>query len=121
MERIERDIAHPLKQIVAEMYPILENRLDRLEDALDDNRAENEILSQTVTSMAAADEILLALENVLQKMLELETYNELIELVRELIRDQDDLTDRTKKQQKKIGIGSAEITTAICWIANPRQ
>ena len=101
MERIENDIANPLKQIVADLYPVLENRLDRLDDLLANNEPENVAASQAVASVAAADEILLALEGILQKMLELETYNELVDLVRELIRDQDDLSDRTRKEQKK--------------------
>ena len=101
MERIANDIANPLKQVATELYPVLEDRLDRLDDFIEESRPESEISSGAIMALAGADEILLALESVLQKMLELETYNELVDLVRELINDQDDLTDRTRKEQKK--------------------
>ena len=38
---------------------------------------------------------------VLDRMLELETYNELIDLVRALISEQEALNEKTKKEQKK--------------------
>ena len=45
--------------------------------------------------------MLLKLDEVLQRMLELETYNELIELVRDLIGEQDDLLEKTKEERKQ--------------------
>ena len=39
--------------------------------------------------------------SVLQKMLELETYNELIDIVRSLIKEQNELIEKTKEIRKK--------------------
>ena len=50
---------------------------------------------------AQAETVLLKLDEVLQRMLELETYNELIELVRDLIGEQDDLLEKTKEERKQ--------------------
>ena len=41
------------------------------------------------------------MNDVLQNMLELETYNELLDIVRAIIDDQRTLIEETKKQQKK--------------------
>ena len=41
------------------------------------------------------------MNDVLQNMLELETYNELLDIVRSIIDDQRTLIEETKKQQKK--------------------
>ena len=51
-------------------------------------------------AIAQADDVLLKLDGVLQKMLDLETFNELIELVRALIDEQDELIDETKTVRK---------------------
>jgi len=37
---------------------------------------------------------------VLEKMLDLESFNEILDMVRELIESQDGLIDKTKKEQK---------------------
>jgi hypothetical protein len=37
-------------------------------------------------------------------MLDLETYNELLDIVRDLIRDQETLTDKTKQERKRQAI-----------------
>jgi hypothetical protein len=38
---------------------------------------------------------------VLEKMLDLESFNEVLDMVRELIESQDGLIDETKKEQKR--------------------
>ena len=38
---------------------------------------------------------------VLDNMLELETYNELIDLIRDLINDQEEISEKTKDERKK--------------------
>ncbi len=53
------------------------------------------------SAVEQADAILLELDKVLQKILELETYNELMNIVRSLIEDQEELIEKTKKEQKQ--------------------
>ena len=38
---------------------------------------------------------------VLDNMLEFETYNELIDLIRDLINDQEEISEKTKDERKK--------------------
>jgi hypothetical protein len=40
------------------------------------------------------------MERVLQKMEELESYNELVDLVRSIIKDQEQLLEKTKQERK---------------------
>ena len=99
--RIENDIVGPLTSVAEKMFPILDGRLGRLRSHLEGSSPEDETQAAAVSAVAQADQILSQLEAVLEKMLELETYNELVDLIRKMIRDQEDLTERTKEQQKK--------------------
>lgn len=95
--RLERDISTPLKRIAERMLPELKKRLSVLEPAL----SEDDYTAQAESATLYADEVVQELEKVLEKMLELETYNELLEIVRSLIDEQDALSDRTKKLRKQ--------------------
>ena len=44
---------------------------------------------------------MLELDAVLQKILELETFNELMGIIRSLIEDQNELLEKTKEEQKQ--------------------
>ena len=99
--RIENDIVAPLTDISEKMFPVLDGRLGRLRSNLEGGSPEAETRAAAVSAVAQTDQILIRLEAVLEKMLELETYNELVDLIRKMIRDQEDLTERTKEQQKK--------------------
>ena len=52
-------------------------------------------------AIALADQILVEMRQVLDRMLELETYNEVVSLLRDIITDQDQINRRTKEQQKE--------------------
>ena len=96
--RIERDIATPLKRLAEGPIPGLASRLSELERRLADT--EHAIVLKQV-ALEELDRVILSLERVLEKMLDLETYNELIDLVNSLIRDQEALLEQTKKERKK--------------------
>ncbi|WP_413431250.1 polyketide synthase [Crateriforma spongiae] len=51
-------------------------------------------------AVLAADQALLQLSAILEKMLDLESYNEILDMVRGLIDDQEQLLEETKEQQK---------------------
>jgi hypothetical protein len=55
-----------------------------------------------------ADLVLLEMNKVLQKMLEYETYNELVDTLRKIISGQDELMEATKLQQKRAALGLGE-------------
>jgi hypothetical protein len=92
--RLQEQIATPLRQIGEVRFPDLDRQLKELEQKLGDPMASDQAVDGAVQR---ADDILLELDKVLQKMLELETFNELMNIVRELLEDQTDLMDRTKK------------------------
>ena len=45
--------------------------------------------------------VLTQLEEVLARMQDLETYNELLEIVRDLLKDQEKLIERTQQERKR--------------------
>ncbi len=97
-ERLKEQIADPLQKIVAERFPELEKRLAELEKSLADApraRTSSEEASDQ------AELLLTDLNDILQKMLDLETYNELLDIVRDLIKEQTDLLDKTRQQKKR--------------------
>ena len=96
--RIERDIASPLRRLAEQEITQLSERLKRLEQQLA-NPQQAEVLKRA--AIEELDQVILALERVLEKMLDLETFSELIDLVNSLIRDQEALLEQTKKERKK--------------------
>lgn len=104
-QRLKELIADPLAKIGTEDFAKLDQELSALEQKLAGNAP------VTPETAAAADETLehtnvtiSKLEAVLQQMLDLETYNELLDIVRDLIKDQDSLTDKTKAERKRQAI-----------------
>jgi len=96
--RLEEGIIRPLKHIVDTMFPELERRLEVLKKSLDDPEAGPPARDD---AKAQADAILVAMEQVLGRMIELEDFNEVIELLREIIEAQKDLRQKTQDQHKE--------------------
>ena len=63
-----------------------------------------EIRYKKLLAVEGKDEVAF-FEAVLAKMLEVEDYNELVDMVRSLIRDQEAIIERTKKEQRKKLLG----------------
>lgn len=99
--RYREEIANPLKVIADKHLPELNRRLDALEAKLDDPSAAP--LAAAVQQQA--DLVLLEMNKVLQKMLEYETYNELVDTLRKIITDQNELIQATKHQQAREALG----------------
>lgn len=98
IRRIDEGIAAPLHHVADEMFPELERRLDRLESSVadpeDGPRRRGEALAQL-------DAILAAMEEVKARMLELESFNEAVEMLRLIIKLQQDLDQKTKDELKQ--------------------
>ena len=96
--RLQDQIAKPLFRIAKESFPKLDEQLEQLQGLVGQPKQEPaaalDALTQTV-------DILQQMDEVLQKMLELETYNELIDLVRSLIQEQSEIQEKTKQERKK--------------------
>ncbi len=106
-ERLQEKIAEPLNQIGETLFPELDSRLEALiqtmDQRIDELAASGEEDADTVAKAEAAleqaNEVLLAMNEVLENMLDLESFNELLDLVRGIIRDQEKILSETKKQQ----------------------
>ncbi|HEY6564367.1 MAG TPA: hypothetical protein VIY86_07705, partial [Pirellulaceae bacterium] len=116
--RLRDDISHPLSRIAdpllldlardlaewekalggqtASRQPLADARPSTIKENASTNRAD--LGNQCVTQ---ADEIIVAMEQVLDKMLDLETYNELLDLVRDMIREQEQLEQKTREEQRR--------------------
>ena len=98
-ERLERGISEPLKEISGELLPEFENRLEQLEQVFQANPAE--AAEPLAAAKSAAQTVEEAMKAVLDRMLELESYNELVELLRGIVKDQEQLKERTQQEQRE--------------------
>lgn len=98
-ERLERGISEPLKEISGELLQEFETRLETLEQAYQASPVEAaEPLAAAKSSAQTVEE---AMKAVLDRMLELEEYNELVELLRGIVKDQEQLKERTQQEQRE--------------------
>ena len=97
-DRLKELISDPLKHVCEVAFPVLDERLLVMENAIEQGTA-NE--AHAVEVLTQADVILDQMNAVLDNMLELETYNELIDLIRDLINDQEEIGEKTKDERKK--------------------
>ncbi|MBN2579681.1 MAG: hypothetical protein JXB10_11885 [Pirellulales bacterium] len=98
-ERLERRIADPLRTIARESFPELDRRLERFQTALEQKSLPTADCRRQAWEQA--DAVLLAMQKVLDRMLQLESYHEAVELLREIIQLQEQLHRRTEARQKQ--------------------
>lgn len=97
-ERLQDQIVTPLRLIVADQFPRWVDQLASLEQQLDDS---SQALPMAREAVRQNNELILALQEVLEKMIELETYNELVDLVRSIIAEQESIQSATEEAGKK--------------------
>jgi hypothetical protein len=95
-ERLARRISEPLKRCAEEQFPELDRRLELIRTAAADDNARREAVSDAVQQ---ADVILVEMRRTLDSMLELESLNEAVALLREIIATQDQVTEDTKRRR----------------------
>jgi hypothetical protein len=96
--RLSGAIADPLRKIALGQIPALEKQLNVVQSSIGDTvRGKAELQ----TALTKTDEVLVAMQQVLDKMLELESYNEVLDLLRSVIEDQEQLQRKTKKKQRE--------------------
>ena len=96
-QRLVKGIAEPLSEIGAEMMPQLEQRLSTLQTSMKSGQLNQEPLTATILQ---AEKVTDAMKEVLDRMLELESYNELVELLRTIVKEQQQLQEKTKKERR---------------------
>jgi hypothetical protein len=97
-ERIGKGVRDPLREIVAGDLTKLRGEIAEAEKLAAEPAAAADKTGQAVQT---AEDVLLQLTAVLEKMLDLESFNEILDMVRELIDSQDGLLEETKKEQKR--------------------
>ena len=95
--RLKNDISSPLKRIADVMLPNLSAQLQTLQVA----QSKGDFADEADHAVLLADDVVSEMEKVREKMLDLETYNELLDFVRSLIDQQKEVSARTKKLQKQ--------------------
>jgi hypothetical protein len=96
--RLREQIAQPLHRIGTEQMPQLRAQVQLIEQHITDDdtaRADRD------KSLALIDNILVSMQQVLNRMRELETYNEVVALLRGIISDQEEVNRRTKELQRE--------------------
>ena len=112
-ERIGGGVRDPLRAIVAGDLTLLRSQIDAIEKRIASGEgkpavkggaqadaAAAPVTADVVVAVETAESVLLQLTAVLEKMLDLESFNEILDMVRELIDSQDGLIEKTKKEQK---------------------
>jgi hypothetical protein len=95
--RLREQIAQPLHRIAEQRMPQFASQLKLVQEHIEDAATAAPELAKAI---ALADEILVEMRQVLDRMLELETYNEVVAQLRGIINDQDEINRRTKERQK---------------------
>jgi hypothetical protein len=96
--RLQGGIAEPLRAIAAAMFPELERRLERLQAVLDDAAKGPGVRDH---ARQQADKIVLAMQKVRDRMIELEDFNEALDLLRGIIKAQEQIRQQTQERHKQ--------------------
>jgi hypothetical protein len=96
--RLREQIAEPLHRIGKRRMPELRTQVEFVEKNI---LAAVAATAELNDSLALADEILVEMRGVLDRMRELETYNEVVALLRGIIADQEEINRRTLETQKE--------------------
>ncbi|PAY21474.1 polyketide synthase [Rhodopirellula sp. SM50] len=96
-ERLGSGVRDPLRKIVDVSMEQLKQQIRAIEGSIEQPE---QALEHTEAAIQTADQVLLELTAVLEKMLDLESYNELLDLVRGLIQDQEQLKEDTQQERK---------------------
>jgi hypothetical protein len=94
--RVREQIGTPLRQLGERSMRELEGQLEVANERIADADSGPAALAD---SLRLADRVLVEMQQILDRMLELESYNEVVGLLRGIIEDQGKLNERTKEQQ----------------------
>lgn len=97
--RLEDGIARPLQKIGNVLFAELDRRLERLKFGLRASGNEAEATAAREAVLEQYDTILVAMQEVLEKMRELEDFNEALALLREILDEQERILHETQKER----------------------
>lgn len=98
IDRLKRRIADPLHKLVdhKQMFPELLLALQKLEEQIEDPQAGPQLRDR---ARRTVDEILTEMQRVLDQMIELQSFNEALKLLRKIIQLQQELGQQTKRRR----------------------
>ncbi len=100
LERLRDGVMSPLRKIANEDFQKLEVTLVKLRRAIDANQVP-EAKSLHTQALREMDATILAMEAVLAKMAEMQDFSEMIEILRDVIRGQEEVNEDTKKYHRE--------------------
>ncbi|QDV24345.1 hypothetical protein [Aureliella helgolandensis] len=95
--RLQSNVFEPLRSLLENEYEQLQAQLLGLTAAVNSGDGK----SETQATIAQLDAVLLRLEEIKSSMLDMESFNEIVDLVRGLLEDQEQLLDATEQEQRK--------------------
>lgn len=99
LERLEEGIRTPLEKVSKEAFPDLEKELFQFQERLSgEDAAQVEVAYGQI--LRGMDRILSSLDAVLEKMTQMQDFNEVAEMLRQVIRSQEELNEKVKKEQR---------------------
>jgi hypothetical protein len=96
--RLQEKVHEPLNELLATHFEELKRKLTEFQTA---SMSDAGGLPQARQSMVSVDKVLIALEEIKNNMLDIESFSEIVDLVRGLLDDQEKILTETEKQQKK--------------------
>lgn len=96
--RLEDGISKPLRRVADELFPEWDRRLDRLQLAMTEPQAAKEALALAIQQ---GDAILAVMRQVLGRMIELEDFNEAVELLKSILQSERALQDEIKRRRRE--------------------
>ncbi len=97
-DRLENRVRIPLKKIREGSLNELQKRIKDLESQIEKGLAKDITVAANLESLA---ETLTQLEAILEAMIDIQDFNEVVDMVRSMVDDQGKLIDRTKAEQKQ--------------------
>ena len=95
--RLKDGIADPLRHIAEVSFPELDRRIKKLQASLADPQASK---ARHAEALVQIDVILVEMRQVMNKMLELESFNQIVQDLRKILAEQEELNRITQRQQK---------------------
>jgi hypothetical protein len=97
-ERLEGRVRQPLQAVREGSFNELQQRTKAMEKALEKGPLAEATIAATIVTL---EETLAALDSILKAMIDLQDFNEVVDMVRSMVDDQGRLIDRTKAEQKQ--------------------
>ncbi|MBS0209332.1 MAG: DUF1146 domain-containing protein [Planctomycetes bacterium] len=98
LQRLRDYIAEPLRRLVGQGFPRFNQQLTALDASADTPEAQ---AAARQAALAAVDAILVEMQKIRDKMLELEDFNQALEMLRTIIATQQEIDQDTKKRRSE--------------------